>query len=97
MDFVVERGIIVLFSSTTFIYLFLPAVLLFYFVLLRWSRKLQNAFLLLASLLFYAWGEPKFVLVMMASIVLNWAFGWLVSANKARDRLCKLIIAIDVF
>ena len=97
MDFVVERGIIVLFSSTTFIYLFLPAVLLFYFVLLRWSRKLQNVFLLLASLLFYAWGEPKFVLVMMASILLNWAFGWLVSANKARDRLCKLIIAIDVF
>ncbi len=85
-----------LFSSTTFLYLFLPAVLLIYFVFLRWSRKLQNVFLLLASLLFYAWGEPKFVLIMMGSIVLNWAMGWLVSANKARKRLCKALVAIDI-
>ena len=85
-----------LFSSTTFIYLFLPVVILFYFVFLRWSRRLQNVFLLLASLIFYAWGEPKFVLVMMGSIVMNWAMGWLVSANKAKKGLCKLLVAIDV-
>ena len=68
-----------LFSSTTFIYLFLPTVILFYHVILRKSRLLQNIFLLAASLIFYAWGEPKFVLVMMASIVVNWLIGPLIS------------------
>ena len=64
-----------LFSSTTFLYYFLPAVLLVYYGLLRRSRKLQNLFLTLASLFFYAWGEPRFVLVMLLSICMNWLFG----------------------
>ena len=85
-----------LFSSTTFIYLFLPAVLLGYYVLFKWSRKLQNIFLLIVSLFFYAWGEPKFVLIMIASILLNWLFGLLVDRFKEIKPLCKGIIAIDV-
>ena len=64
-----------LFSSLTFLYLFLPAVLLFYYLVFRKSRTGQNAFLFLASLFFYAWGEPKFVLVMLASILVNWFIG----------------------
>ncbi|MBE6030579.1 MAG: MBOAT family protein [Clostridiales bacterium] len=47
------------------------------------GRKLQNIFLLVASLGFYAWGEPWFVLVMMLSILGNWIFGLLV--NKFRE------------
>lgn len=85
-----------LFSSTIFLYIFLPLVLFFNFVVFRKSRLLQNIFLLFASLFFYAWGEPKFVLIMIASIVVNWAFGiWI---NKKRDdkRLSKVIIALDV-
>ncbi|MDO4573893.1 MAG: MBOAT family O-acyltransferase [Planctomycetia bacterium] len=67
-----------LFSSEIFLFLFLPFVLFVYYGLLfRW-RKLQNLFLLGMSLLFYAYGEPWFVLVMMSSIVVNWAFGLLV-------------------
>ena len=85
-----------LFSSTTFIYLFLPAVLLGYYVLFRWSRNLQNIFLLIASLLFYAWGEPKFVLIMMASILLNWLLGLLVNRFKKNKPLCKGLVAVDV-
>ncbi|MDR1042566.1 MAG: MBOAT family protein, partial [Clostridiales Family XIII bacterium] len=64
-----------LFSSLIFIALFLPAVIFIYYVILRKSRHGQNVFLLLASLFFYAWGEPKFVLVMLLSIIMNWAFG----------------------
>ncbi|MBQ4578066.1 MAG: MBOAT family protein [Clostridia bacterium] len=75
-----------LFSSTTFLYYFLPAVLLVYYGLLRRSRPLQNLFLTLASLFFYAWGEPRFVLVMLLSIGANWLFGLGVSRSKARNR-----------
>lgn len=85
-----------LFSSTTFLYLFLPAVLFFNFVIFRKSRRLQNIFLLLASLFFYAWGEPKFVLVMMASIVINWGFGILVNRNRDNKRTAKTLISLDV-
>ena len=54
-----------LFSSIPFLYYFLPAVLILYFLV---PRKMRNGVLLLGSLLFYAWGEPWFVLVMMLSI-----------------------------
>ena len=85
-----------LFSSTTFIYLFLPIVLFFYYVIFRKSRLLQNIFLLFASLFFYAWGEPKFVLIMIASIFINWLFGLLVSKSRENKTRSKLIIAVDV-
>ena len=52
-----------LFSSSVFLFLFLPVVLLVYYLPLRRWRQGQNVFLLLASLFFYAWGEPWFVLV----------------------------------
>ncbi len=85
-----------LFSSTTFLYLFLPMVLFFDFVVFRKSRFLQNAFLLLASLFFYAWGEPRFVLVMMLSIVINWFFGLLVSKRQTHESLAKAILALTI-
>ena len=85
-----------LFSSTTFLYLFLPIVLFFNFIVFKKSRLLQNIFLLFASLFFYAWGEPKFVLVMMASIIVNWFFGLIISKKRDNKRISKLIIALDV-
>ena len=75
-----------LFSSTTFLYFFLPAVLLVYYGLLRRSRPLQNLFLTLASLFFYAWGEPRFVLVMLLSICMNWLFGLGVDRARRKGR-----------
>ena len=60
-----------LFSSAEFLFLFLPFVLAGYYVLpFRWNLK--NYFLLAASLGFYAWGEPKFVFAMLASIAFNY-------------------------
>lgn len=85
-----------LFSSTTFLYLFLPIVLFFNFVVFKKSRLLQNIFLLFASLFFYAWGEPKFVLVMIASIIVNWFFGLMVSKKRGNKKISRLIIGLDI-
>lgn len=75
-----------LFSSTTFLYYFLPAVLLVYYCPLCRGRGFRNAFLTLASLFFYAWGEPRFVLVMLLSITANWLFGLCVGKCKRCGR-----------
>lgn len=56
------------FSSTIFLFLFLPLTLAGYYLI---DRRFKNYFLLLASLLFYAWGEPTFVFVMMGSTLVN--------------------------
>lgn len=75
-----------LFSSSVFLFAFLPAVLAGYYGVLRGMPRARNAFLLAASLLFYTWGEPWFVLVMMGSIAANWGFGLWVSGQKRRRR-----------
>lgn len=58
-----------LFSSNLFLFLFLPLVIIVYYLL---NPKLRNLFLLAASLLFYAWGEPSFVWIMIGSILFNY-------------------------
>lgn len=63
------------FSSTTFLFLFLPAVLILYYNPIIKSRTFRNAILIFSSIFFYAWGEPFFVVLMLASIFLNWIFG----------------------
>ena len=73
------------FASKTFLYYYLPFVLVGYFLLMRW-RKASNLFLTVVSLGFYAWGEHKFVFVMMASIVVNWLMGLWVDREKRRGR-----------
>lgn len=83
------------FSSNVFLFVFLPCVLLGYYLLKRW-RTASNAFLTLASLGFYAWGEPTFVFVMMASIVCNWLFGLWVDREKDRPRRQKLVLTLMV-
>ena len=61
-----------LFSSIEFLYYFLPIVLIGYFLL---PVKLRNFWLLAMSLVFYGWGEPKLIRVMLLSIGLNWLWG----------------------
>lgn len=67
------------FSSNIFLFLFLPVTLAGNFLL---PKRARNVFLLIASLLFYAWGEPRVVLVMIASILFNYGMG------LAIDRFC---------
>lgn len=66
-----------LFSSIIFLFYFLPVVLVLYYGAF-WSRRLQNTLLLLVSLFFYAWGEPKYVFLMIGSIVFNYVMGMLI-------------------
>lgn len=61
-----------LFSSISFLYYFLPIVMLCYFAV---PTRVKNLVLLLASLIFYAWGEPRYVLVMLVSIMIGYVSG----------------------
>lgn len=72
------------FSSTVFLFLFLPIVLLIYYNPFIKNRTFRNGFLLLASLLFYGWGEPVFVFLMVFSIFVSWICGLHVSAAKGK-------------
>ncbi len=82
------------FSSTIFLFIFLPIVLLSYLV---FGTKFRNFVLLFSSLLFYAWGENIFVLLMLVSILLNYTFGILIdrSQNKGKRGTVALIFAIS--
>ena len=68
-----------LFSSNIFLFLFLPCIIIFYYLI---QKRFRNIFLLFTSLLFYAWGEPKFVLVMIGSIVFNYFMARLISSSE---------------
>ncbi len=71
------------FSSPIFLFGFLPLVLLFYYLSPRWLR---NGMLLLASILFYAWGEGFYVAVMLVSILLNYVSGLLLDGARQQGR-----------
>ncbi|MBE7055604.1 MAG: MBOAT family protein, partial [Ruminococcaceae bacterium] len=64
-----------LFSGIPFLYYFLPAVILVYFLV---PRALKNTVLLLFSLAFYAWGEPIYVFLMLATVAVNYILGILI-------------------
>ena len=85
-----------LFSSITFLYYFLPLTIAFYFLS---PKRLKNMVLLLSSLIFYAWGEPKYVFLMASLIVLGYGFGRLVETyrgKKAGQVFCVLSIMISL-
>lgn len=80
------------FSGLTFLLLFLPAVLLVYYLA---PRNLKNAVLFLFSLLFYAWGEPVYVVLMLFSTVLDYTCGRLVVKYRGTKK-AKLGLIISV-
>lgn len=61
------------FSSLLFIWIFLPIVFIGYYFFS--DIQYRNVFLLVCSLLFYAWGEPVYILLMFFSILMNWGIG----------------------
>ncbi|MDE7430166.1 MAG: MBOAT family protein, partial [Lachnospiraceae bacterium] len=85
-----------LFSSVVFLFVFFPVVLVLYYMFF-FSRVLQNVILLLASLVFYAWGEPVYVLLMLASILVNSVLAGLISVLRGtKSRKILLFIAIGL-
>lgn len=79
-----------LFSSMSFIFLFLPAVLLLYFLL---PEKFRNAVLLIFSIIFYAWGEPVYSLVMLAVSLINYLAALMMKENNRRIVLASAVAA----
>lgn len=83
-----------LFSSISFLYYFLPGVLLVYF-LMPWKGK--NAVLLLASLIFYGWGEPKLLGLMVFTILLFYGCGLAIGkARKQKFKRLWLIVSVAI-
>lgn len=81
------------FSSTIFLCVYLPLVLLGYYIC---PKKGRNLFLLIVSLVFYAWGEPKYVFLMIFSILVNYIFGRLMDKNRGRQKRMKLMLVLSV-
>ncbi len=80
-----------LFSSIPFLYCFLPCMLAVYALA---PKCLKNGALLLFSLIFYGWGEPRYLILMLASIAVGYVFGLLL--GKSRGRAAKVYLAISV-
>lgn len=80
-----------LFSSITFLYCFLPCVLLVYFVV---PDRMKNTVLLLASLFFYGWGEPKYLIFMLASVTQSYAAALLVERFRG-TKIAKAALAVS--
>lgn len=79
-----------LFSSLLFLYAFLPICLLLYFLVPGLTGK--NIVLLCASLVFYAWGEPVYVFLMLAVAALNWGFGLLLGKKRSKGLLALCVV-----
>lgn len=89
------------FSSATFLILFLPITLIAYYlvgVALTRSTAVKNAILLIASLVFYAWGEPIYIILMLISILFNYIIGKDIASSKDSDQSgqAKLLFVVGV-
>ena len=71
------------FSSNVFLFAYLPIVLALYYIL---PKKLRNPVLLITSLIFYGWGEPLYMFLMLATITVDYFFGWMVGKYRESNR-----------
>ena len=81
------------FSSITFLYIFLPIMLILYFIV---PSKLKNAIMILASLIFFAWGEIRYILIMLILAVMDFVCGNLITKNLGNKKKMRLYLFIDV-
>lgn len=82
-----------LFSSIPFLFWFLPSVLILYAAA---PGSLKNTVLLLSSLFFYGWGEPRYVIWMMLAILMAYIFGLLIERYQSVPKLARLFLALSV-
>ena len=81
------------FSSLLFLFVYLPVVLAIYYVI---PRKWRNLWLFIANLVFYGWGEPVYILLMLFSITINYFAGILIDRSGDDRRKAKRILIADV-
>ena len=82
-----------LFSSIPFLFWFMPSVLILYAAA---PGSLKNTVLLLSSLFFYGWGEPRYVIWMMLAILMAYIFGLLIERYQSVPKLARLFLALSV-
>ena len=81
------------FSSILFIFRFLPIAMILYFLT---PTKFKNLTLLLVSLIFYSWGEPKYFLIMVASIVVDYLVSRGIEKSRNNKKICILLLSISM-
>ena len=82
-----------LFSSNVFLFAFLPAVLLLYYIC---PVRLRNPVLLLFSLFFYGWGEPVYLFLMIGDILLNYVCGLWIHADRQKGKSGKMPLVVGI-
>ncbi|EGT3616496.1 MBOAT family protein [Clostridium perfringens] len=81
------------FSSIIFIFTFLPITLILYYIS---PRKLKNIVLLLASLVFYAWGEPTYIFLMLFTTIIDFFAGLLINKNRKNKNKARMILFVTI-
>lgn len=81
------------FSSLLFLFVYLPVVLAIYYIV---PRRWRNLWLFVANLVFYGWGEPVYILLMLFSICINYFSGILIDRHRADARRAKRILVADI-
>ena len=85
------------FSSLLYLFLYLPAALAVYYILPQtWPKNRRNAALFISSLLFYAWGEPVYVLLMLFTISFGWFTGILLERWQAARQRAKAVLIVNI-
>ena len=82
-----------LFCSLTFLFIFLPILTLIYYVS---NNKYRNVILLIASLLFYAWGEPKYIYLMLISIGVNYVLALMIEKYFDKKIIKRIILIVSI-
>ncbi|MDD8048134.1 MAG: MBOAT family protein [Thomasclavelia sp.] len=80
------------FSSVTFLFIFLPIVFVLYYLLP--NLKLKNVLLIIASLIFYAFGEPVYVFLLLLSALFNYLFGLNVVGHDTKAKVCIVLAVV---
>ncbi|WP_284142992.1 MBOAT family O-acyltransferase [Caloranaerobacter azorensis] len=81
------------FSSLTFLFIFLPVTLTLYFIS---PKKFKNVVLLITSLIFYAWGEPIYIFLMIFSSIVDYFHGLLIEKFRNENKKAKLVVLSSV-
>lgn len=82
------------FSSLFFLFVFLPAVLLLYYIT---PRQYRNFVLFISSLFFYAWGEPVYILLMLFSTAANYTLGLLLGRCREKNSNARPVLIVSIF
>lgn len=81
------------FSSLIFLFMFLPMVLTLYYIT---PKRYRNLTLFIVDLIFYAWGEPQLVILMLVSIILNYTAGIIIAVNRERKAIAKSAFILSI-